>query len=106
MMQSMRVSRSLSVCLVARETIDDVDPFDHEDAVLLLDFTGHRGGEPTASRRDPARLQRASERPGQSAARGGDDVVQGRREFLLGLDSIVIRDGPMHPEHGGLLRRR
>ncbi len=106
MVQSMRAPGSLSVCLVARETVDDVDPLDHEDAVLLLDLTGHGGGESTGRRRDPARLQRASERSGQSATRGGDDVVERRREFLLGLDSIVIRDGPMHPEHGGLLRRR
>ena len=106
MMQSMGVPRSLLVCLVAREMIDDVDPLDHEDAVLLLDFASHGGGEPAAGRRDPARLQRASERPRQSAACGSNDVVEGRREFLLGLDPIVIRNGPMHPEHGGLLRRR
>ena len=106
MMQSMGVPRGLLVCLVAREMIDDVDPLDHEDAFLLLDFASHGGREPAASRRDPARLQRASERSCQSAARSGDHVVEGRREFLLGLDPIVIRYGPMHPEHGGLLRRR
>lgn len=60
------------------EVIGDVNSPDDEDIVLQLDLTPDLGGKAPVARVDVARLQRASEGAGQSAAGGGHHVVEGR----------------------------
>jgi len=62
------------------------DPFQHERAVLQFDLTGRVGVETTVSGWDAARLQSASQRPGQSTSRRRDDIVQrGGMRLILAL---------------------
>jgi hypothetical protein len=58
----------LPVLLPCREPVCDMDPTDHQNTVFLPDLATNVSAEQTLSRTDPARLQRASEGPGQSAA--------------------------------------
>jgi hypothetical protein len=90
------VERALDLLSVGgridREDVADVDALDHEHAVFHLDLAGRLADQPSFACRDLTRLQRASERPRQSAPRGGDDVVERRR--VLGLtrlgDAVVL----------------
>jgi hypothetical protein len=81
-----------------------VDAFDDEHAVLLLDLAGGLSDESSFRGVDLARLQRASERAGQSASGCGDDVVERRR--VLGLaatwDTVVVGNLVMNPEEDRL----
>ena len=70
-----------------------VNPADHENVVIgLLDLADRVAREPIAVRLDVARLQRASEGAGQSAGRGGDHIVEGRRARLdrPGGDLVMV----------------
>ena len=87
---------------ICHQTIADVDPLDHEDPILFFDFSPHSGRESSVACRYPARLQRASEGTGQSATRGGHDVIERRSEFFFRLDSVMFGDGAVHAEHRGL----
>jgi hypothetical protein len=71
-----------------------MDALDHEHAVLVLDLTSRLADEPAVSCGDLTRLQRASERAGQSPGSRGDDVVERRRSLGLAarLDPVMIRD--------------
>ena len=77
------------------------DPLQHERAALQLDLTGRVGVETAVSGWNAARLQRAAQRPGQSASRRRDDVVQrGRMRLILALYPPVVRgDLAVDAEH-------
>jgi hypothetical protein len=66
-----------------RESVANVDAFDHQDAVLKFDLAGRVALKSAFASRDVTRLQRASESAGQSAGRGFDDVSERRRTFRL-----------------------
>ena len=74
----MHLVYSMSSDFVLRHTkqpIMDMDPTNHQDPVFLFHFTCHGRRETTLACGNPARLQRASESPGQSAARSGYHIV-------------------------------
>ena len=50
----------LSVALASLQVIDDVNPADHQHAVILLDLPAHIRSQESLARFDPARLQRAA----------------------------------------------
>jgi hypothetical protein len=78
-----------------------VDALDDEDPVFRFDLAAHLRGQVSAARVDPARLQRASERAEQSAARRGDHVVESRCVRLADLvrgPAVVGCDGSVHAE--------
>jgi hypothetical protein len=85
------------------ELVDDVDPLDNEDAVLVLDLAPRFGDESAFACGDVTRLQRASERPGQSTGGSGDDVIQGGRPLGVApaRDPIVVGDFVVHAEPDG-----
>jgi hypothetical protein len=61
-----------------------VDALQDQDAVLQFHFTGDVTHQPSTAGINAARLQRAPEGSGQSAAGGGHDIIQGggaRREI-------------------------
>jgi hypothetical protein len=64
---------------IERERIPDVDPLNDEHAVIDLDLAHRLARQPPLACLHVARLQRASEGPGQSAAGGGDHEVERRR---------------------------
>ena len=56
---------------------------------------------------DSARLQRASEGAGQSAAGSGDDIVERRRNITLRLNTVVLLNCPVDSElHGPFVSRQ
>jgi len=55
--------------------VADVDPPDDQNFVLSLNLPSDFRGKPAIAGVDPARLQRASQGAGQSAACGGNHVV-------------------------------
>jgi hypothetical protein len=87
------------------QPVGDLDALDDQDAVLVLDLTSRLRGEPSFSGRDVTRLQRASERPRQSAGRRGDDVVECRRALgaAAALHAVVVGDLVMNAELDRLL---
>jgi len=90
------------------ESVGDADPLDDEDVVLELDLADRLARQPALARVDSTRLQRAPEGAGQSAAGGGDDVVEGGGVFSLAvsLDAVVVGDLVMHAEEDGCGLRR
>ena len=96
----------LRIAASCRQSVDDVDTFDDQDLVLEFDLAGDVRGQPLDL--DLARSQRADERPGQSAARRGDDVVERRRVFLelSRQDAVMFRDRSMKAEAHRLLFAR
>jgi hypothetical protein len=103
--------RSLDLLLVDigsdAESVAKVDAFDHQDAVLELDFAGGLALESAFASRDVTRLQRASEGAGQSAGGGGDDVVERGRTFRLTScrHTVVLGDGGVDAEDNRLTLR-
>ena len=76
------------------QQIAHVDSLDHEDTVVDLDLAGRLPDKTAVASVDVTRLQRASEGSRQSAAGGGDDVVE--RRGALGVagsgDPVVVGD--------------
>ena len=79
------------------------DAFDDEDFVLRLDLTDGIGVE--ALERNLTRSQRAGKGAEQSAAGGGDHVVEGRGVGFLGVrgDAVVLRDLAVDAEEDRLV---
>ena len=67
-MHSVHPFHSFTVLLPCSDPIGDMDLTDHEDTILLPDLTTYTRSQLTLTCTDPARLQRASEGPRQSAA--------------------------------------
>ena len=59
------------------EAVFHVDALDHENLFVQLDFTGGFGCQPAFAGGDIARLQRASEGPGQSTRGCCNEVIEG-----------------------------
>ncbi len=76
------------------QAISDMDPLDHKHAVFDLDLARCLTDEPAVACVDLTRLQRASEGAGESAAGGGDDVVERRRTLGISrsCDPVVLGD--------------
>lgn len=85
----------------------NVDALDHQDAVIRLDLTGRLACESAFACGDLTRLQRASERSGQSAGRRRDHVVERRRSLGVAApcDAVVVGHGVVHPELDRLVAR-
>lgn len=87
------------------EVVRRVDALDHDHAVVLgLDLAGDLTEQVALTGWDLTRLQRASKGAGQSAAGGGDDVVERRRALGLGSgrNAVVLGDAGVDTEHHGL----
>ena len=87
------------------KAVVDCDSLDHEDVVLGLYLADSLDLEPFALDLDLTRLQRAGESAGQSAASGGDDVVERRRmgRELVRRDTVMRGDFGMDSENHRLL---
>jgi hypothetical protein len=94
--------------VASAQCVVGVDPLDDEDLALELDLAPNFGGQLATGRIYLARLQRAPEGPGQSAAGRCDNVVEGRcvRGKVLGVDAVVIGDLRMDTEGDHSLRAR
>ena len=79
---------------IEREPIPDVDPLNDEHAVLNLDLADRLARQASLACLPLARLQRASEGPGQSAAGGGDHEVERRRALDIAATRhpVVVGD--------------
>ena len=78
-----------------------VNPSNHQDPFLQLNFAGGLGNQSALGCVDFARLQRASEGSRQSAGRAGDDVIErgrSRRERIR-RNLVVFGDGPVDAEN-------
>jgi hypothetical protein len=86
------------------QAVPHVDALDHQDAVLLLDLADRLDVVLLRIDFDLTRFQRAGEGAGQSAAGGGDNVVEcgGMRRILLGLDAVVLGHLGVDAERDGL----
>lgn len=60
----------------ALQRVTDANPLDDEHAILDFDVPLGIRRQVALPRFDPTRLQRATQRAGQSTGRGGDDVVE------------------------------
>lgn len=89
-MKAVHTLHGFSVLLASLQAVGDVDPTDHEHTPLLLHLPTHVGRQSPATCIDPARLQRASEGPGQSTAGSGDDIIERSRNITLGLDTVML----------------
>ncbi len=93
----------LALGWIQLEIVVRVNALDHQNLAVPFHFApGFRNQSPLAGR-DLARLQRASESPGQSAGGGRHDVVQGRgvRLVNMGVNPVVLSDFRVHPEKNG-----
>jgi hypothetical protein len=86
----------------------DMNPADHQHAILQLDLADRLCRQPIARRGDLARLQRASKGSGQSARGRGNHVVQSRRMRWgrVGRNLIVLRDRAVDTEDDRLILGR
>ena len=82
------------------QPVAHLDALEHEHLVLDDHFAGGLDLVVLALDLDSTRLQRAREGAGQSAGRGGDDVVERRRvgRELGGIGAVVLGDLRVHPE--------
>jgi hypothetical protein len=77
-----------------------VDPLHDENTVLVFDLARGLADQSSVARIDVTRLQRAPEGAGESAGRGGDEIVERGRPLGLAAsrDSVVIGDLVVHAE--------
>jgi hypothetical protein len=77
----------------ASQRVVDPNPLDDQHAILDLDVTFGLRREVALSSFDPARLQRATQGPGQSTGRRRHDVVERGRVRLegAGRGSVMFR---------------
>jgi hypothetical protein len=81
-----------------------VDPSDHQDILLKLNFTNGFRHQPPARCINLTRLQRASQGSGQSTGRSRYDVIERRGVRLSNRrrNFIVLGNGAVHAEDYGL----
>ena len=98
----------LLVFLCRGEVQRDMNALDDENPVFVFHFADDFGGELAAGRIDLARLQRASKGAEESAAGGGDEVVDGGGVRLRDrrLHAVVLGDRAMHTEVDRIRFRR
>lgn len=92
------------VCLNTLQRKHHVNPPNDEHPLFDLHFTVRHGDQPISTRRNPARLQRATKGAEQSPAGGGDDVIQsgGVRVRHLALKAVMTGDGAVCAKAHGL----
>lgn len=105
----MVVERTLNlgtICVrVDLQLVRGVDALDDDHVVVFgLDLTDDFADKSAFACGDLTRFQRASKRSRQSAASGGDDVVESgcALGFGSGCDAVVLRDTGVDAEHHGL----
>ncbi len=103
----MLVRASGGVLLFRRTTpqlVADPNALDDEHAVLDLDIPLGLGGEMSLASVDLARLQRATQRAGESTCRGGDHVIERcrMRLELAGFRPVMRRHLVVHAERNRL----
>jgi len=88
----------------ARQRVVHPDPLDDEHPVFNFYVAFGRGDQLAAARIDPARLQRATQGPGQSTGGGRDHVVEGGGVRLKrpGRCLVVFRHLVVHSEKNRL----
>ncbi len=93
-MEAVNPLHHFTVEITILEQVVGMDPLEHENAVLDLDLAGYPRSQCPVTRLYPARLQRAPEGAGQSAACRGHQVVDRARvgRQLAGVDPVVSRD--------------
>ena len=104
-MEIMHALRLLTPIRGHRKAVVDRDALDHEHLVLGLYLADSLHFEPFRLDLDLTRLQRAGESARQSAAGGGNDIVECRRmrRELARRNPVVLSDLGMHPEHHWIL---
>ena len=88
------------VCGHAFQREDDVDPTEQQNALVHFHFSMSHRRQVACARRDPARLQRASQGAKQSTAGGGNHIVD-RRGVRIGhvpLNAIVASNRTVSAE--------
>src|SRR5258708_5364001 len=75
------------------QLVRDVNSLENQDAAFRLHFTDGLRSQATPASIYSTRLQRAPEGSRQSAARGGDDVIQRRGVRLRNLGAYTVVDG-------------
>jgi hypothetical protein len=82
----------------------DMNPPEHEDALVDLDFAVCHGFESISACRDLARLQRAAQGTEQSATGRSDHIIDCGRMRIghLARDAVVTRDRPMRAKTYGV----
>jgi hypothetical protein len=100
-------ARFISLRLLGLQFEDDVDPADHEDVILQLNFADSFRHQSLIRSINLTRLQRASEGSGQSTRRGRDNIIQGSRMRFQnrGRNLVVLRHSPVYSEYDRLLFR-
>jgi hypothetical protein len=88
----------LPMLLIGLQLVCDMDATDHQDTIVLSDLSTYISAEVAFSSTDPARLQRASEGSGQSAAGRRHDIVERRSDFTVGIGTIVLLDRSVNAE--------
>jgi hypothetical protein len=85
---------------VEHQVIICMDALDHQDLAVSFDLTPGFRNQPAVTGRNFARLQRATERAGQSASGRRDDIVEGGgvRLVHIGIDPIMLGDLGVHSE--------
>ena len=92
-MEGVRAFGRLALVLgAATQCVVDADLLGDEHLVHQVDLSLGLGGQPALARVDPARLQRATQGPGQSTGSRRDDVVEGRGVLgvLAGRGAVVL----------------
>jgi hypothetical protein len=102
----MHALHGVAVLLARPEVVRDVDAANDEHAVVLADLAPYVRAEVSLAGLDPARLQRASEGSGQSAACRGHHVVERGGDLPVRIGPVVLLDGAVYTElHGSFVGR-
>jgi len=88
----------------ARQPVSDSNALDDEHAVLDLHIAFGLGGEVALASVDLARLQRATQRAGESTCRRGDHVIERcrMRLELAGFRPVMLRHLVVHAKRNRL----
>ena len=98
------VGRLAFVIRAAAQRVAHANRLDDEHLVDDVDVALCLRAESPSARIDPARLQRATQGPGESTGGGGHDVIEGRRVFgvLARSRALVLAHLIVRSEYDGL----